>query len=280
MRAWAARLALRQRVDLGRRKKIGPLAERGVVLLDIVGERRDPRLGFDRAGGAHGAAATARPSASASAASILPACAKPVERRVLVEAAHFDRPFDRACRHRRARAGRPASRVIAHHAAVDLGRERPVDAKLRLAGALALGERRIVQERKAHRALDLEGAVAGEKHRGRMGIDALDRLAAMGRGVGQQGEDRLLARRCHSSRCASPSRRHRRFWPREPCAASSHVNVAQAGTVHLCYACSAIGPCAPIEEARHDPIAARAQAHPAQSRPLEGIPVGLGPARL
>jgi hypothetical protein len=28
-------------------------------------------------------------------------------------------------------------------------------------------------------------------------------------------------------------------------------------------------------EARHDAIAARAQAHPAQSRPLEGIPVGL-----
>src|SRR5262245_4579953 len=35
-----------------------------------------------------------------------------------------------------------------------------------------------------------------------------------------------------------------------------------------------------IEEARHDPIAARAQAHSAQSRPLEGISLGLGPAWL
>ena len=34
---------------------------------------------------------------------------------------------------------------------------------------------------------------AGKKHRGCMGIDALDRGAAMGRGVGEQREDRLLA---------------------------------------------------------------------------------------
>src|SRR5262249_27773773 len=34
------------------------------------------------------------------------------------------------------------------------------------------------------------------------------------------------------------------------------------------------------DRGRHDAITARAQAHPAQSRPLEGIPVGLGPARL
>src|SRR5262249_57375815 len=34
------------------------------------------------------------------------------------------------------------------------------------------------------------------------------------------------------------------------------------------------------DRGRHDAITARAQAHPAQSRLLEGIPVGLGPARL
>jgi hypothetical protein len=40
----------RQQLDLGWRKKVGQRPECGVVLLDIVGERRDPRLGFDRAG--------------------------------------------------------------------------------------------------------------------------------------------------------------------------------------------------------------------------------------
>ncbi len=34
----------RQQLDLGWRKKVGQRPECGVVLLDIVGERRDPRL--------------------------------------------------------------------------------------------------------------------------------------------------------------------------------------------------------------------------------------------
>jgi hypothetical protein len=33
---------------------------------------------------------------------------------------------------------------------------------------------------------------------------------------------------------------------------------------------------APAPGVRHDAIAARAQAHPAQSRPLQGLPVGFG----
>ena len=33
---------------------------------------------------------------------------------------------------------------------------------------------------------------AGQKHRGRVGIDALDRRSAMGRRLGQQGENRFL----------------------------------------------------------------------------------------
>ena len=57
---------------------------------------------------------------------------------------------------------------------------------------LAAGEGRIVEEGKAHRALDLECAVAGQEHRGRVGIDALDRRSAMGRRFGQQGENRFL----------------------------------------------------------------------------------------
>jgi len=79
-----------------------------------------------------------------------------------------------------------------HDAAIDLGRESPVDLKLCLAGLLAQSQGRIVEERKAHRALDLECAVAGQKHRGRVGIDALDRRSAMGRRLGQQGENRFL----------------------------------------------------------------------------------------
>src|SRR5438552_13941843 len=43
--------------------------------------------------------------------------------------------------------------------------------------------------------------------------------------------------------------------------------------------CASLAPAA-IEEARHDPIAACAQAHPAQSCALEGISPGFGEARL
>ena len=176
----------------GRRKKLGPLPERGVVLLDIVGERVDPRSSLDR--GRAGMRRRHRAAERVGQRGVDPACiGQMVERGLLVEAAHLDRPF-----HRRAVAveREPSVRRAGdrHHAQIDVRRKSPVDLELGLAGALALLEGRIIQERKAHRALDLEGAVAGEKHRGGMGVDALDRCAVMGRRVGEQGEDRLLGR--------------------------------------------------------------------------------------
>jgi len=116
---------------------LGQGPERGVVLPDIVGQRRDPGPGFDRAGA--GVKRRHRAAERVGQRRIDLARRQPVERRVLVEAAHFDRPL-----HRRAgaveleRAVRLARNR--HHAAVDLGGERPIDPKLRLAGALALRE--------------------------------------------------------------------------------------------------------------------------------------------
>ena len=101
----------------------------------------------------------------------------------------FRRRGGRACASRRNAASRPpirpacrcppiaslpsASRVIGDDAAIDFRRVGRVDGKLGLAGLLALFERRIIEKGKAHRALDLQRAVAGEEHRGRMGVDAL-----------------------------------------------------------------------------------------------------------
>src|SRR5262249_52432197 len=179
------------------------------------------------------------------------------ERRVLVEAVHLDRPF-----HRRAGAIELEGAVLLardrHHAAVNLGRERPIDPKLRLAGALALGEGRIVEKRKAHRALDLQRAVAGEKYRGGMGIDALDRLAAMGRGVGEQREDRLLALAVFHPLGACLV--HRRLGRGDALVGRRTISRWRRGKPFAVLCCR-LWPLRRIEEARHDPIAARAQAH-------------------
>src|SRR5262249_39060582 len=115
-----------------------------------------------------------------------------VEGRALVEAAHFHGPF-----HWCARAVEGEAAVLLardrHHAPIDLGSKRPVDLELRLAGALALRESGIVEERKAHRAFDLVSAPAGEEHRGRMRVDALDLAAAVRGRIAEQHEYPLLA---------------------------------------------------------------------------------------
>ena len=137
------------------------------------------------------AAATARASASASAASICPSIRQTIERRVLVEAAHLDRPFDRLA----VAAERETAVRLARDrddAAIDLRRERLVDLKLGLARGLALRGGRIVEKRKLDRALDLVDALAGEEHRGRMGVDPPHLRAAMGRGIAQQREHLVL----------------------------------------------------------------------------------------
>ena len=79
-----------------------------------------------------------------------------------------------------------------HQALVDLWRERPVKPQLRFASLSALVESGIVQEGKGHRPLDLESARTCQKNNGSMGVDALDRRAAMGGGIGQERQHRLL----------------------------------------------------------------------------------------
>src|SRR5262249_4583867 len=78
------------------------------------------------------------------------------------------------------------------HASIDIRSECPVDVELGRTGSLAPVERRIVEKRKPHRALDLERAVAGEEHRGRVGVDALDCVAAMGGTVGEERKHSVL----------------------------------------------------------------------------------------
>src|SRR6185437_4450037 len=102
-----------------------------------------------------------------------------VERRILVEARHLDRPLDRlACTAK----GKASIRLARYreHAPVDRRRVRPVDREFCLAGGLALIERREIEKRKAHRALDLEGPLARQENRRRMRVDASDLRAAMG----------------------------------------------------------------------------------------------------
>ena len=160
------------------------------MLVDVIGQRFHPGTGIDcgrrRVRRRHGAAERI------GQCRVDPArLSQVVEGRSLVETAHLDSPF-----HRRAGAveREPAVRFARdrHDAAIDFRRERAVDLELGLAGLLAPVEGRIVEERKAHRAFDLEGAGAGQEYRGGMGVDALDRRSAMGRGFGQQGENRFL----------------------------------------------------------------------------------------
>src|SRR5437588_12322986 len=114
-----------------------------------------------------------------------------VERCILVETVHLDRPFDRRtwAAEREATAGFPRD---GHHAAIDFGGEGAIDPQLRLACQLAPIEGRVIQKRKVHRPLDLEGPLTCKKNDGRVGVDALDGLAAMGRRVGKERKHRLL----------------------------------------------------------------------------------------
>ena len=116
---------------------------------------------------------------------------QPIERRVLVEAVHLNRPFCRLARsvEREASVGFARDR---HDAAIELRRERPVDFELGLAGGLAFRDVGKIQEGKLDRALDLVDAVAGKEDRGRVRVDPPNARAAMRRGSAQQREYLLL----------------------------------------------------------------------------------------
>src|SRR5262245_17005616 len=154
-------------------------------------ERRDPWLEVDWLGGSVKRSDRAAEGIGERGIDHAP-LRQAVERCVLVEAAHFERPFHRGAA---AIERQPAVRLARDrkHAAVDIGRKRTIDLKLRLAGALAPGNGRIVEEGKADRTLDLQGTLTDEKHRGGMSIDALDRATVMDRGIGKEREDGVLA---------------------------------------------------------------------------------------
>ena len=184
------------RYHLGGRKERGRLAEFGDMLRDIFPDRVDPGLRRDRrslsVSGRHDAAQRiGERGVDASLARQM------IEGEGFVEAAHLDRPFDRlAAAVERERAARLARDP--HHPAVDLRRERTVDLELGFAGGLALFERGEIEKWKLDRALDLEGARADQKDRGRVGVDALDRVPAIlgigkiGRRIAEQRQDRFL----------------------------------------------------------------------------------------
>ena len=189
-RAKAARVACVNACTAGGRKKFRRRAQLGIVLRDDLGER------VGEAGGLVDRRRRVRlrhrpPERVGERAVDLLRVGQMIERLRLVEAPHLHRPF-----HRLAGAADGERAVFLardrHRAAVDRRREGSIDLDLGRAGGLAPVERRIIEERKAHRALDLEGALAGQKYRRGMGVDSLDRRAAMGCGVAKKVDHRLL----------------------------------------------------------------------------------------
>ena len=98
-----------------------------------------------------------------------------VERLLLIEPHHFDRPFDRGTRSVDFKDPVGIARD-GNNATVELWRINGVDLQFLLAGALALFQRRVVEEGQPDGALDLQGPVAAEKNHGGMGVDALAAL--------------------------------------------------------------------------------------------------------
>ena len=166
------------------------LGKRLDMLVDVGAERLDPRLGVDDrrlvVRGGDGAAERIGEI-------VVDVICQMIERAVLVEAHHVDRPFDRFA----VAVDRQPAIVRARDgddAAIKLRRQPPVDLDLRFAGVFALFERGKIEKRKVHRALDFQHAVAGEKHRGRVGVDAADLLglAAIGRRIGEKCQHVVL----------------------------------------------------------------------------------------
>ena len=109
----------------------------------------------------------------------------------LIEAGHLDRPFDWFSG---ATNGKPAvgGAGDGDDAAIKARGIKPVNLDLGRASRLAVFQRREVEKGKPHRALDLERTLAGQEHRGGMGVYARDGAAAMRGRVGEEIGDRLL----------------------------------------------------------------------------------------
>ncbi len=162
------------------------------MLVNVGAERVDPGLSLDRLGARMGSGDRTTQRVGERLVNL---AGQMVERALFVEPPHFDCPFDgrTIAADRESSIGLPRD---GDHAAIDFGRIGRIDRKLGVAGGLALVERRIVEEWEAHGALDLQHLIADEKNRCGVGIDALDRAAAMrGRG-GQKGKYLVLPVSC------------------------------------------------------------------------------------
>ena len=104
-------------------------------------------------------------------------CRDAIERLAVVEPRHFDRPFDGSARavDFEGAVGIPRD---GDNAPVELGGVAGVDPQFFLAGALALLQCRIIEERQAAGPFDLQCPIGAEKNHGGMGVDP---LAAPGR---------------------------------------------------------------------------------------------------
>ena len=179
-----------QRAHSLRRKKVRRRAQLGIVLRDDLGER------IGEAGGLVDRRRRVRacygPPERVGERAVDPLrVGEMIERLRLVEASHLHGPF-----HRLADAADRKRTVFfardRHRAAVDCRRVGSIDLNLGGAGGTAPVERGIIEEREAHGALDLEGAVTRQKYRRGMGIDTLDRHAAVGCGGAKKVDRRLL----------------------------------------------------------------------------------------
>jgi hypothetical protein len=173
-----------------RRKERGILAERSVVLRDVICERIDPRCGVDHRGSRMSGRNTARELVRYCEIDC-PRVGEVVERLRLVEAPHVDRPLDRFA----VASECKVSGATARHrddAAIKLRCEGPVCFDLGEARSLAPFDRREVEKGKLHRTLDLEGALAGQEHDPGVGVDAADGDTAVSRCASQKSEHVVL----------------------------------------------------------------------------------------
>ena len=141
-------------------------------------------------------------------------CRDNIERLLLVEPCHFNRPFDGSTRAVDFEGAVGIARD-GDNAPVEFGGIAGVDLQFFLAGTSALLQRRIVEKRQAHSPLDLQCPIGPEKNHRSMGIDP---LAAAGRteaGAIEEIEHLLLQvslgcgrvhgrSNCHGSSTAAP----------------------------------------------------------------------------
>src|SRR5262249_36529224 len=100
-----------------------------------------------------------------------------IQRLALIEAPHLDSPFDRFA----LAADREAAIESAgdgHYPKIDRGRKSAIDCNLGFASYPAFLQRGEIEERKAHRAFDLERSLSRQEDQSGVSVDTLDRRAA------------------------------------------------------------------------------------------------------